>query len=41
MNGKANLPTPQGVPPGHKLAILVASGQKPVLVYVSATATPK
>jgi hypothetical protein len=35
--------TPTGVPAGHKPAILVQSGKKPVLVYVSAVpvATPK
>jgi hypothetical protein len=30
-----------GTPPGTAPAILVQSGKKPVLVYVSAAATPK
>jgi hypothetical protein len=42
--GNVNVPTPQGVPAGHKPAILYqGAGTKPVLVYVSAapTAQPK
>jgi hypothetical protein len=31
----------EGTPPDHAPAILVQSGKKPVLVYVSAAATPK
>jgi hypothetical protein len=39
---RANLPTPQGVPAGHVPAILYqGAGTKPVLVYVSAAASPK
>jgi hypothetical protein len=37
-----NLPLPKGVPPGHAPAILYqGAGTKPVLVYVSAAASPK
>jgi hypothetical protein len=44
LSGSANVPTPTGTPPGTKPAILVQSGKKPVLVFVTAappTAAPK
>jgi len=38
----ANVPAPKDVPTGHRPAILwQGAGTKPVLVYVSAAATPK